>query len=312
MCIKLKLMVQKKKLLGLLLFVSLNTIAVGQAEQLTFFKPFMNKTWVADSNWTTGSAFRQEARFTFGLDSTIVIVQSNGFTNPEQTQFGPRNLGIRQYDHKEKKFKFWEFDVSGGLTIGEVVPDGKDLFYHYSYGELFLTDAWLYQNDSTYQFKVGSYKDGEWEKIYLEAQFRARDSFLPPKLPNYQSYLSGNWSSKAWDGILNESWEMGIDGHLHQSAQYLENGQVLYEANNKIEMVKGELILFTVIKDANPKIFKASSWDEKSITFENSDYSNPNVVIYKFITPTAFNRTIKGVENGQPTSYTFKFKKIKD
>ena len=43
--------------------------------------------------------------------------------------------------------------------------------------------------------------------------------------------LSGNWTSKAWDGVLNESWSIDQDGHLIQNAQYIENEMVLYEAN---------------------------------------------------------------------------------
>ena len=78
---------------------------------------------------------------------------------------------------------------------------------------------------------------------------------------------------------------------------------------NKIEVVNNELILFTLIKDSNPKIFKASAYSDNEVTFTNTDYKNPNKVVYKLISNSAFNRTISGKEGIEPTSYTFEFKK---
>lgn len=131
------------------------------------------------------------------------------------------------------------------------------------------------------------------------------------ELPKLESFLSGSWSSEAWGGVLNESWEIGKDGHLIQSAQYIENGQVLYESNSKIENVRGTMILFSVIKDNNPKIFKATSWSKTHITFENDDYRNPSMVKYEFVSKDNFKRTISGMEKEVPTSFTFNFRRMK-
>ncbi len=143
--------------------------------QLQNFEPFMGKTWVASGQWGDGSKFKQEITFSYGLDSTVVITKSKGFTNKEQTTYGDRNHGIRKYDAETNSYKFWEFDVFGGLTEGQLVFKGKDLYYRYNYGGTTVTDAWLYIDANTYTFKVGSYADGVWEQTYLETQFVAEE-----------------------------------------------------------------------------------------------------------------------------------------
>ena len=153
---------------------------------------------------------------------------------------------------------------------------------------------------------MGSYKNEEWEQVYLSTQFKA---FGIQGLPDYKKALVGSWSSKAWDGILNEKWTIGADGHINQNAQYIEDEKVLYEASSKIEVIAGELILISVIKDSNPKIFKATSFSQYHITFENSEYKNPSVVKYEFVSEKKYKRTISGTEKGEPTSYTFEFEK---
>ncbi len=170
---------------------------------------------------------------------------------------------------------------------------------------------WEYVNDSTYHFIVGDYQDGTWKQTYLKTQFKAKKIRAKEALyEQLKTKLSGEWTSKAWSGLLNESWMINDQGHLVQQANYLENGKIVYEASNKMELVNGELILFTVIKNGNPKIFKATAFSNDRIVFENSDYQNPNKVVYEFSPTQGFQRTISGMENGKATTYTFMFKPI--
>ena len=284
-------------------------LTIGQNTSLSMFDNLVGKTWKAEGSWRNGSKFYQEIDFKYSLDSSIVLSESIGFVDEKQTELGKRNHGIRQYDKNSKTVKFWEFDVFGGLTEGEVFNEGKSVFYQYKYGHSRVTDMWEYVNDSNYNFKVGEYIKGKWSQIYLTTQFKQIDN---PDIEQVFSIakvrLTGIWSSPAWDGQLDESWSIDQNGHLIQEAKYSENQKVLFESSNKMEIVDNELILFSVIKGSNPKIFKATSWSKNSITFENSDYTNPNKVIYNFISNNEFHRSISGLENNKISKYTFKFK----
>lgn len=280
----------------------------AQDDPLSIFDPLVNATWTAEGKWGDGSAFKQEIYFEYYLSGRIVTANSNGFINSERTSFGKRNYGIRRYDSISGSIKFWEFDVFGGLTTGEVIPNGKNILYQYDYGNAKVTDMWEYVNDSTYNFIVGSFKDGQWEHRFLETEFTRKTPEI--SLEHYGKKLEGRWSSKAWDGQLKEEWTLDENKQLLQHAEYIENGIVQYKASSKIERVDKELIIFSVIHGNNPKIFKASSESDSSITFENTEYGYPNKLIYHFNADGSYHRTISGIENGEKKAYTFRFKKL--
>jgi len=292
------------------LFLFPQFVSSQQTNHLQIFDNLINKNWKADGKWGDGTVFKQEIRFEYGLDENIIITRSKGFTDQEQKIFGNRNYGIRKYDPTLNKIQFWEFDVFGGTTKGKVIPMDKSILYQYEYGDSFISEIWEYVNDWTYNFKVGDYKDGKWNQIYLTTQFIATPtSDIEEFYAQMKTNLIGEWSAKAWDGMLNEIWFIDEKGFLNQKATYIENEKIAYEAVNKIELIDNEIILITVIKDNNPKIFKAASYTKDEIVFTNSDYKNPNRVVYNFLSGQEFQRTISGIENGQSTSYTFEFKK---
>lgn len=293
-----------KKYLFLLFIIP--QILFSQDNKLDFFEKLMHKTWQAEGTWGDGSTFKQTVTFEYALDGNIVITHTDGFVDKEHKIFGARNHGIRKYDSASKEIHFWEFDIFGGTTEGVVRQVEGNILYQYEYGTSLVTDMWEYVNDSTYNFKIGEYENGVWKQIYLNTQFKTTQT-VEAIYASLKEKLVGDWSSKAWDGQLNESWWIDENGHLRQTATYLENGKVLYEAINKIELVDGEIILFTIIKNSNPKIFKATAYAHDKIVFENADYKNPNKVVYDFKTKKEFQRTISGTENDQPSTYTFKF-----
>ena len=150
----------------------------AQENRLSVFDNLIGKTWKAEGNWGDGSQFKQETTFRYSLDSTLVIAESKGFTNREQTEYGPRNHGIRKFDAQSNGIKFWEFDIFGGTTEGVVKIRDKDIVYTYSYGASTVTDYWEYVDENTYNFTVGSFKEGVWEQTYLKTQFISQqDSF---------------------------------------------------------------------------------------------------------------------------------------
>lgn len=155
----------------ILLFILIPIIGFGQNNELSIFENLVGKTWVAEGSWGDGSKFKQELVFKYSLDSTIVITNAIGFIDKEQTKLGERNHGIRQYDKESDTIKFWEFDVFGGLTKGIVFVKDKNIYYQYDYGGTQVTDMWEFVNDSTYNFKVGSWEEGVWKQVYLNSQF---------------------------------------------------------------------------------------------------------------------------------------------
>ena len=121
--------------------------------------------------------------------------------------------------------------------------------------------------------------------------------------------LSGKWRAKAFDGELHEEWKLNQDGWMQQEGYYIEDKDTSYAAQTQIQKVGDDIILFSVIRNSNPKIFKSVSLEETRITFENKDYENPYEVTYEFLSDLAYRRTIKGREKDSLVIYEFNFKK---
>ena len=143
----------------------------SQSSELSIFDNLVNKAWNAKGKWGDGSQFKQKINFKYSLNKSIILVNTVGFVDKEKTKMGQRNHGIRRFDEKTKTIKFWEFDVFGGLTEGEVFGEGKNIVYQYIYEGTPLTEMWEYVNDSTYNFKVGIYENSVWTQTYLNTQF---------------------------------------------------------------------------------------------------------------------------------------------
>lgn len=68
-----------------------------------------------------------------------------------------------------------------------------------------------------------------------------------------------------------------------------------------------------MIKDSNPKIFKALSKSDDEIIFENDDYRNPFEVKYEFLSDSSYRRTIVGYERDSSlVIYEFDFVKVRE
>ena len=127
---------------------------------------------------------------------------------------------------------------------------------------------------------------------------------------NLKSKLAGKWKAKAFDGELHEKWNLSDNGWMEQEGHYIEKNDTSYSAKSRIEKINSEIILLSVIKNSNPKIFKAINVKENEIVFENDDYKNPYNVKYEFLSNNSYRRTIKGYEKDSLVIYEFDFKKI--
>ena len=156
---------------SLLLFLLIPILSIAQPISSSPFKNLLNKTWKANGNWGDGSIFKQEISFSYDLNEKIIITKTKGFIDETQEKYGNRNHGIRIYDTATSTYKFWEFDIFGGVTTGDITYRDNDIYYTYQYGESVITDLWEYVNESTYKYKVGILVDDEWQKVFLETTF---------------------------------------------------------------------------------------------------------------------------------------------
>lgn len=124
-----------------------------------------------------------------------------------------------------------------------------------------------------------------------------------------ESKLAGQWKAKAFNGELHEKWELNDQGWMQQQGYYIEESDTSYAAVTQIQKVNNDIILFSIIRNSSPKIFKSvSSYNDKMI-FENKDYKNPFEVTYEFISEKNYRRTIRGYENDSLVVYKFNFVK---
>ena len=124
-----------------------------------------------------------------------------------------------------------------------------------------------------------------------------------------ETKLSGKWSASAFDGVLLEEWKKDHDGWMVQEGYYVENSDTSYAARTKILQIDKQWVLFSVIRNSNPKIFQATKVEEDQMIFENAEYQNPKVVEYLFQNKSTYTRIIRGLEGDSLVSYTFNFQK---
>ena len=125
---------------------------------------------------------------------------------------------------------------------------------------------------------------------------------------NLESKLSGKWTAKAFDGELHEEWILNDNGWMLQQGFYIEKTDTSYAAYTQIQKVGDDIILLSVIRDSNPKIFKSVKFEENQIIFRNDEYKNPYEVKYEFLSNENYRRTITGLENDSLVTYEFNFK----
>lgn len=146
-------------------------MAIGQElKMITDFDPLIDQTWEITGKWANGLDFKQEMILKKEAFGTIITADTKGYLNNDQTEWGPRNHGIRQIDEKTGKIMFYEFDAFGRMTKGEVQIINKDFYYIYEYEGMTLCDKWEYVDEEYYKYIIGSYKEGAFEEIYLEGR----------------------------------------------------------------------------------------------------------------------------------------------
>lgn len=162
-----------KKLYFVLIFLIILPVFLKAQEfsSLNKFSDLTEGIWLTEGKWANGESFKQEVDFSWGLNQKIIKVKTYGTINPETKEYGLRNEGIRSYNVKDSVIQFWEFDIYGGVTSGICYFENRNLYYEYDYNGEKLREAWLYVNDNTYNYQIGSLKNGKLDKVYMKSSY---------------------------------------------------------------------------------------------------------------------------------------------
>jgi hypothetical protein len=135
--------------------------------------------WETKGKWAGGAEFHQVVDVEYELTKNIFTVRTYDYIDSKLFDNSQRNYGIRAWDKKEGKMKFWEFDVFGGIIQGEVFNKGRDIYHAYEYtssngSKMHLADIWIYVDANTYTFKVCEYKNGQPGKEFMASTYIRR------------------------------------------------------------------------------------------------------------------------------------------
>lgn len=140
----------------------------------SLYTPFVGSTWLIDTTWANGVTFRQEKTFEFGLGKKLVHTKTYGTVDMATGAYGLRNEGIHMLEGGSSKPHFWEFDVFGGVTEGEIISRGDTIAYNYTYSvsgeEVTMQDLLIKQDEDTYTYIIRSLQAGKIKKVFLETK----------------------------------------------------------------------------------------------------------------------------------------------
>lgn len=142
----------------------------GQANKKAAYDAFSNLVggeWQVNAATTDGKPFKQQLTVEWGAGKSFFKSSANGIVNKDTKETGLRNEGVRAWDETSGSFRFWEFDVFGGITEGTIVIEGDDIFFIYEYGGKIVTDAFMKKNKNTYEYIVGVRSSGVWTEVYI-------------------------------------------------------------------------------------------------------------------------------------------------
>ena len=136
-------------------------------------------TWETKGTWKSGAPYHQQIVVENALTGNIFTASTQDFVDSKQFDDSRRNYGVRAWDQQEKKMRFWEFDVFGGITKGEIIFEGRNIFFVYDYHDRNgkarkMADAWVYVDQNTYQFSIAEYKNGKLGTPFMSSIYKRK------------------------------------------------------------------------------------------------------------------------------------------
>lgn len=112
----------------------MNTVRAQEGDtSLQTFENLVGGTWEGEGTWSDGNPFKLNIEYEWGLSGNLVKSKTFGNISKDGYEFGLRNEGIRAWSGEASGLVFWEFDIFGGITEGEVEVQGKDHYYRFMY-----------------------------------------------------------------------------------------------------------------------------------------------------------------------------------
>lgn len=154
----------------LILPISVTLFGQTNTDPIKSFQNLVGSSWVSEGMQLGGFEGKTIHEVAWGLNGEIVKVKTFT-TDPKTKEFGLRNEGVRAFNSQTNQLEFYEFDKLGGITNGTIVIDENNFHFEYIYEGLNLRDSWIYQSKDKYQFIVGIWQDGAWQKKFHETIF---------------------------------------------------------------------------------------------------------------------------------------------
>ena len=166
----------KKNLLMLLLLMPIITFSQSPFKA---FENLIGGRWVTKGKWAMGKEFHQEKEHTWELTKRIMVVKTYDFIDATKFDQSLRNYGIRAYDSLKNQINFYEFNAFNSMVNGKCRTEGNDIYFEYDYEmgngkSMRLTDSWKFVDKDKYEYRVGVYKDGKWEQVYLSTIYNRK------------------------------------------------------------------------------------------------------------------------------------------
>ncbi len=147
--------------------LTIATNAFSQKNSLEAFNDLIDGAWVSEGTQLGGFEGKTEYQFNKILDNKAIHVKTFA-TDPKTRKFGIRNEGVRIFNATTNNLEFYEFDIKGGVTLGIIILEGKNIHYEYEYHGMKLRDSWIYNDKDHYKYIVGVWESDGWKQKFHE------------------------------------------------------------------------------------------------------------------------------------------------
>jgi hypothetical protein len=137
---------------------------------------------------------------------------------------------------------------------------------------------------------------------------------IPTESNLQNEWLIGTWENKTPRGTIFETWKKTSDKQYDAKSYVIREKDTMVFESITLKVSGDEIHYIPAVKNQNeglPVVFKATTYTETEMIFENPEHDFPQVISYNRITSDSLVAKISGTKNGQERSQSFPMKKIK-
>lgn len=127
-------------------------------------------------------------------------------------------------------------------------------------------------------------------------------------------WLLGTWENQTTRGTIFETWKKVSDTRYEAKSYVIREKDTMIFETITLKAVGNDIHYIPTVKNQNdglPVIFKATTYTETEMIFENPEHDFPQMISYNHISSDSLVAKISGTRNGQERSLNFPMKKIK-